>query len=61
MNLSEYGIGGYYMVYKSDHTFASGQAESKLYAKWVAQLEDDAEQADYNQGDGGSRACKKGN
>jgi len=38
MNLSEYGVGGYYMIYKSEHTFAAGQAESKLYAKWVAQL-----------------------
>ena len=38
MNLSEYGIGGYYMIYKSTHAFGSGQAESTLYAKWVAQL-----------------------
>jgi len=38
MNLSEYGVGGYYMVYKSSHQFGPGIAESTLYAKWVAQL-----------------------
>jgi len=57
MNLSEYGIGGYYMVYKSEHRFAAGQATSKLYAKWVAQLANSAKEQtqDTTMGDGDDR------
>tara|TARA_R100000664_G_scaffold2053_1_gene5253 strand:- start:3308 stop:7582 length:4275 start_codon:yes stop_codon:yes gene_type:complete len=43
LNVTEYGIGGYYMVYKSEHSFAAGQAETKMYAKWVAQLAAEAD------------------
>ena len=33
--LTDLGIGGYYMIVKSSHTFAAGQADSTIYAKWV--------------------------
>ena len=39
MNLTQYGIGGYFMIWKSEHEFASGRAESKIHAKWVNQVE----------------------
>jgi hypothetical protein len=37
-NLTQFGIGGYYMVYRSAHTFGPGLAESELSAKWVAEI-----------------------
>jgi len=36
LDLTQYGIGGYHMIWKSTHSFASGRAESKIFAKWVA-------------------------
>tara|TARA_R110002110_G_scaffold388199_1_gene600300 strand:+ start:3002 stop:6949 length:3948 start_codon:yes stop_codon:yes gene_type:complete len=44
--LTDLGIGGYYMIVKSSHTFAAGQAESKIYAKWVNAIENAAVQAE---------------
>jgi len=44
--LTDLGIGGYYMIVKSSHTFAAGQAESKIYAKWVNAIENSAIQAE---------------
>ena len=38
MNLTEYGIGGYYMVVTSEHEFAPGSANTKIYAKWVNEI-----------------------
>ena len=38
IDMLKFGIGGYYMIYRSTHTFASGEAGTKIYAKWVAQL-----------------------
>jgi hypothetical protein len=35
-DLTDLGIGGYCMVWKSEHTIVAGQPESTLYAKWVA-------------------------
>jgi len=35
-DLTELGIGGYCMVWKSEHSIVAGQPESTLYAKWVA-------------------------
>jgi len=37
-DLTELGIGGYHMIWKSEHSFAPGKAESKIYAKWVASI-----------------------
>jgi hypothetical protein len=36
-DLTRYGIGGYYVVYKSETTFSSGQAETTITAQWVAE------------------------
>lgn len=41
-NLTQYGIGGYYMVIKSENNFAAGIAETKITAKWVHQIESEA-------------------
>ena len=38
-DITKYGVGGYYMIIKSTHKFAAGEAKSKIYAKWVAQLQ----------------------
>ena len=35
-DLTELGIGGYCMVWKSEHNIQPGISESTLYAKWVA-------------------------
>ena len=35
LNLTQYGIGGYMMIIKSEHSFAPGEASTKLHAKWV--------------------------
>ena len=43
MDMTKYGVGGYYMVYRSTHNFAAGDASTKIYAKWVAQLETEAD------------------
>ena len=38
--ISQYGVGGYYMIIKSEHSIsAAGVRETKIIAKWVAQLE----------------------
>ena len=37
-DLTELGIGGYHMIWKSEHFFAPGRAETKIYAKWVASI-----------------------
>ena len=42
LELSKFGIGGYFMIIESSHTFAEGLAESKIKAKWVAGLESTA-------------------
>ena len=41
LDLSQLGIGGYYMVIRSTNTFSAGMAETKIYAKWVNSLESD--------------------
>ena len=38
--ISKYGVGGYYMITKSEHSITSeGVRETKITAKWVAQLD----------------------
>ncbi|MAG25202.1 hypothetical protein CMI47_06445 [Candidatus Pacearchaeota archaeon] len=51
-DLTKYGIGGYHMIWKSDHSFGIGRAESKIYAKWVAEIAYEAEQDDHRSTDG---------
>ena len=48
LNLTQYGLGGYMMIVKSEHFFAPGQANYKIYAKWVNSIEADAEDAENN-------------
>jgi hypothetical protein len=40
LNLTQYGIGGYMMIIKSEHSFAPGKAETRLHAKWVNGISD---------------------
>jgi len=37
MDLTEFGIGGYFMIIRSTHSFAQGVSETQLTAKWVAE------------------------
>ena len=37
MDLTEFGIGGYFMIIRSTHSFARGVSETQLTAKWVAE------------------------
>lgn len=36
-SLTQLGIGGYHMIIRSEHSFAAGQANSTITAKWVAE------------------------
>ena len=37
-DLTRYGIGGYCMIIRSEHNFGPGKAETKVTAKWVAEI-----------------------
>ena len=37
--LTEFGVGGYYMIIRSEHTFGAGVADTEITAKWVAEVE----------------------
>ena len=55
-NLTEYGIGGYYMIITSEHTFAAGRANTKIFAKWVSEIDrTDARLCDNEGASGGTR------
>ena len=43
LDLTRYGIGGYCMIIRSEHTFGPGQANTRITAKWVAQIEHEEE------------------
>ena len=36
VNYSQFGIGGYYMITRAEHSIAPGKADTKIIAKWVA-------------------------
>ena len=36
-DLTTYGLGGYYMVIRSSHSFGEGKAETRIDAQWVAE------------------------
>ena len=38
-NLAEYGVGGYFMVYRAESTFGPGEANTTLHAQWVQEIE----------------------
>ena len=39
ISMTELGIGGYYMIIRSEHEFGAGKANTKITAKWVNQVE----------------------
>jgi len=39
ISMTELGIGGYYMIIRSEHEFGAGKANTKITAKWVNQIE----------------------
>jgi len=43
LDLTMFGIGGYYMIIRSEHNFGPGTANTKLTAKWVAQIDHELE------------------
>ena len=45
IDLTDLGLGGYYMVVKAQTDLAPGKMETKITAKWVAQIESEAEAA----------------
>ena len=45
-DITKLGIGGYYMITRSEHTLGPGMAESNITAKWVAQIESDSRSAE---------------
>ena len=38
-DLTDYGLGGYYMIMRSEHSFGAGRADTKIIAKWVAAID----------------------
>ena len=44
-DLTQYGIGGYHMIIRSEHSFGPGEAETNISAKWIAQIEHEADDA----------------
>ena len=42
VDLTRFGIGGYYMIVRSTHEFAAGKAESVIEAKWVNKIDSEA-------------------
>ena len=45
-DLTQFGIGGYYMINRSTHTLGPGMAESEITAKWVAEKSTEAKVQD---------------
>ena len=52
--LETLGIGGYYMIIKSSHRFAAGEASTTIYAKWVNSLD-----SNFPRNEGGSNPVKE--
>lgn len=43
-DITKLGVGGYYMITRADHSLGPGLAETSITAKWVAQVNREAEQ-----------------
>ena len=41
--MTDLGIGGYYMIVRSEHEFAEGRANTILHTKWVNQIDKEAD------------------
>ena len=44
IDITKMGIGGYYMIVRSEHEFGPGYGNSKITAKWVHSIEHAAEE-----------------
>ena len=60
MNLTEYGIGGYYMIVTSEHEFAPGSANTKIFAKWVNEIAGTGPKCSDLEGGKRLKKCKSG-
>ena len=58
IDLTRYGIGGYYMIIRSHHLFAEGKLDTRIEAKWVNQLEAEQDVAFRNESDEHKDASK---
>ena len=58
LNLTQYGIGGYYMIIRSEHDFGPGVANTKITAKWVNEV-DSKGQGKKDCGEGGIHNVQK--
>ena len=47
-NLTEYGIGGYYIILSSEHSIGPGEATTKIVAKWVNKIGHDPDDDTHN-------------
>ena len=45
-DLSDYGLGGYYMIIRSEHTFGPGKANTRITAKWVNEIHKELDKRD---------------
>jgi len=55
-DLTRYGIGGYCMIYRSEHSFAPGKADTKITAAWVAGVDTECgPSVQASAGDGGMK------
>ena len=56
LDLTQYGIGGYCMIYRSEHSFAPGKADTKITAAWVAGVDTECgPSVQASAGDGGMK------
>ena len=57
-DLSDYGLGGYYMIIRSENSFGPGKAHTTITAKWVAEIHKNVGSESEEGGDGSSAAPK---
>jgi len=61
-DLTKYGIGGYCMIIRSEHTFGAGEANTTLTTKWVSEIDkalDEGEQTATNSTGAGANTPSK--
>jgi hypothetical protein len=56
-DLTKFGIGGYHMVTRSEHSFGPGKAESTITAKFVAQIDREGDDKQEGAPDGTPSKC----
>ena len=59
IDLTDLGLGGYYMVIRSTTSLAPGKANTEITAKWVASIENEFEQREREKRDGDSPVDSK--